>query len=126
MLRRLKRIRCAAALLAALIALGPLLSAAHLALVQHVTCDHGETIEIVFADGEQHQHAGTCIRESSAASEHEHDHCAVAGHQHARAVAPDRSVEGAARVRQLVALPDATAPPQIALLSQAPKSSPPA
>lgn len=127
MVRRVPSVRVLAALLASIAACGPLLSTEHLATVRHVTCEHGESVELVAPGGGEHQrHAGDCIREVSAASDHGHEHCLIAACRHAgTAPALDACPAVGVETLALAALPAATASPQIALLLQAPKNSPP-
>lgn len=106
-------------------------SFAHLAYVNHVTCaEHGELVEVGRSVGSAT--AGTdssAVRPSAAAEEsHGHDHCVIALARRDRAFADSTT-------RSFVAIPLETpleaarapeaAPPAIAVILIAPKNSPP-
>ena len=131
--RKTPRARFAAGLIAALSLVAQLGSVAHLAVVQHVTClEHGEQIDVARESGAQAIADAKPVTEQrvAAASEpgHGHDHCPVAAFRrqraftetHARVLPP-----ATADPRVFVLAAHVTPAPAIALLSLAPKSSPP-
>jgi hypothetical protein len=132
--RRAKRSGIFAAALAALLVVGPLLAAAHLAEVQHVTCaDHGELLEVGVADGTvalASQRAGqTHIRTlPGEGAGHGHDHCGIAAHRR-QSIDPPRNAPAIASPLRLAihTPPPALAPvaPAQPIHRLAPKNSPP-
>jgi hypothetical protein len=127
------RFRASAGLVALLALTAQLGSAVHLALVSHVACpDHGELVEV--ATPRSADRASDATRsaalalDSSPAAAHGHDHCAIATFRREQSAAPRghaAALPVPRSIASLVHLPDASPPPAIALLSLAPKSSPP-
>lgn len=133
--RRATRSSILAAGLAALLLVGPLLAAAHLAEVQHVTCaDHGELLEVGVANGSVAPFARrpgqTHIRELPRGEDagHGHDHCGIAAHRR-QSIDPERYPPAIAAPLRLAihTPPSALAPvaPAQPIHRLAPKSSPP-
>lgn len=118
-----------AVLLACLAFIGPLASFAHLALVQHLACEHGEFVDVGRRDvrlaGDAERRSSTTL-EPSGTDPHGHSHCLL--------VPTSRSVLAVHRQRGLATsliqaqlgyqLTSVFAPP-IAVLMLAPKNSPP-
>ncbi len=107
-----------------------LLSLAHVATVSHVTCaEHGESVELSgVSEGESHHHAGTCLRQAEAASDH-HDHCVIASFRRERSTSAPSLHTGLeltppAYALSFARIASAAAPP-IALIRLAPKLPPP-
>ena len=106
---------------------GQLTTAAHLALVQHTTCEHGELVEAAPPGLAQAGDTGLSAPDEAAAATHSHDHCVLNasrrdGPRFSRLLAP---------LAVSVLLPpslraDLPPLPAIALILVAPKSSPPA
>lgn len=124
------RLRVLAALFAFATLASQLSSLVHVANTQHVTCaEHGESIELSgVTDGEGHHHVGSCLRESSDASPH-HDHCVVASVRRERTTCtsyPAQDVSGALRPGAVPLVPATARDARtIAIISLAPKNSPP-
>ena len=131
--RKKPRARFAAGLVAALSLVAQLGSVAHLAVVQHVTClEHGETIDVARQSGTPALADAKPVREDriAATSEpgHGHDHCPLAAFRRQRALSQSEArilPPATADPRPFVLAAHVTPAPAIALLSLAPKSSPP-
>jgi hypothetical protein len=121
----------AAVVLAALALLGQLAGFAHLGAVDHVTCEHGELVDLdrhaTPAVAAHHDHE-SAFHADSAAQGREHEHCFVSAMRRERA-----AVAAHATAPRLLTCdrPRAASAPRcdvaapIPLLALAPKSSPP-
>lgn len=137
-MRRRRSVRYAAAALAALCLLGPILDYTHMLVVRHATCpEHGELIHVDEAGTSAGGHGDevrpgsptVALQSSQDAESHQHDHCVVVLCR--KVQAPLGSVAGAVLAPPLAASlqsidQDAVARSPIAIYLLAPKNSPPA
>jgi hypothetical protein len=125
--------RVVAVALACLSLLGNVAGFAHLVLVQHVSCEHGELVHLgparsalapqVGRDGDR-----TAIDAAGATEAHGHDHCLLAPTRREQLGVRREPASPTLAPRPLAvgAFADATAtPPPIPILVLAPKNSPP-
>ncbi len=131
--RNAPRARFAAGLIAALSLVAQLGSVAHLAVVQHVTClEHGEQIDVARDSGAPAVADAKPVTEPHIAASgepgHGHEHCPLAAFRRQRALPESHArvlPPATADPRAFVLAAHVTPAPAIALLSLAPKSSPP-
>jgi len=112
--------------LALLCLLGQLWTVVHLSVVQHVTCEHGELIELSPGTGTQASDESISAQAFGAEPSDCHDHCLLNA---SRRDGPLVSRATALVTRLVLALPDlatrAAPLPSIPLILAAPKASPP-
>lgn len=132
MAARTRATRALALLLVGFAFVGPLASVAHLALVEHVACEHGELVHVARrlaprAPSVAASRATPAIAGASAADSHGHDHCLVAPTRRTGFFVHARRALAVCLARARLAHRRAAilAPP-IAILILAPKHSPPA
>jgi hypothetical protein len=126
----------AAAALALLCVVGPILGYAHMLLVAHVQCvEHGELLHVAAAHTavETHANAGRRTAEPSVdarsdveSESHEHDHCGVASARKTQAAVDSVRPVAVATVQPARPTSErAVECPPVALYVLAPKTSPP-
>ena len=118
--------------LAAAVLVGQLASFAHIVIVQHVACEHGELVEVGWrastVSSAANRRAAAGVTATSAAASHGHDHCLLAPMRRDR-LGPHAPAAGCTILRDSfcdIARGDTLfAPPPIGVLILAPKNSPP-
>jgi hypothetical protein len=113
-----------------IIAWAPLLGTLHQALVRHVVCEHGDLIELSPAPAaatHASESAGPAVGAGDGRATHGHDHCSVGTlAKNVATVITSSSLGALLTLDRPVSLAARDANPVRSVLSNAPKTSPPA
>ena len=132
-MRDLRSYRLTASITAAVLLAGPLAASGHYALVEHTVCpEHGEILHADEgpAEASTHEALPPGVRQAPArhpGSSHEVDHClAPATLPGPSVISPVPSPVGVGKKARRIPTPSVLPLASVALLRQAPKTSPPA